>query len=56
MAISFMIACRRFFGMKTGQTLQEFGLEVKQLTDKDRADLTPALSKELGETIEERKA
>jgi len=37
--VTFIMACRDFFGMKQGQTLQEFATEVKQLTPEDRKDM-----------------
>lgn len=43
----FMTACKRFFGMKTGQTLLEFRNEVGALTPADRAEMKPHLEKEL---------
>ena len=46
--ISFMSACLRFFGLLPGQTKLQFGQEVKLLTDTDRAEMAPMLSKELG--------
>lgn len=36
---TFIMACREFFGLKTGQTLQEFAAEVRALEPKDRADM-----------------
>jgi hypothetical protein len=36
---SFIAACREFFGMKFGQTLQEFAKEVKELTPEDRVEM-----------------
>jgi hypothetical protein len=47
----FIVACKQYFGFKHGQTLLEFKEEVKQLTDKDRADMIPGLEKELGIVI-----
>lgn len=37
--MSFIAACRKFFGTKPGQSLQEFAAEVRALTDKDKTDL-----------------
>lgn len=37
--MTFVAACNTFFGRKPGQTLQEFNGELKQLTDKDRAEM-----------------
>ena len=38
--MSFVMACSSHFGRKPGQTLQEFNRELKELTPKDREDLT----------------
>jgi uncharacterized protein YcgL (UPF0745 family) len=43
MQMSFMNACRHFFGQKPGQTLQQFGAEIKQLTEADRAEIKAGL-------------
>lgn len=43
-------ACREYFGLKTGQTLQEFVAELKQLTEADKAELI-ALFPSVGFTI-----
>jgi hypothetical protein len=37
---SFAVACKDFFGFKPGQTMTDFMNELRQLTDKDKADLT----------------
>lgn len=37
--VTFVMACREFFGLLPNQTLQEFVAEVRALTQKDRADL-----------------
>lgn len=36
---SFVGACREFFGIKSGQTLQEFAAELRQLTPEDKAEM-----------------
>ena len=41
--MTFMAACRDFFGLKPNQTPIEFGKEIKELTDKDRAAITEGL-------------
>lgn len=38
-SMSFIAACRTFFGILPNQQLSEFAKEVKALTDKDRTDL-----------------
>lgn len=35
----FVVACKKFFGFKDGQTLKEFSEELKQLTIEDRKEL-----------------
>lgn len=46
--ISFTIACKNFFGMKTGETLAEFSAEIKALTPADREEMAPLLGVALG--------
>lgn len=36
---TFVSACREYFGLKPGETLQEFLAEVKQLNEADRKEL-----------------
>lgn len=36
---TFIMACREFFGMLPGQTLQEFAKEIRELPTKDKADM-----------------
>lgn len=38
--MSFIAACRTFFGLKPNESLQEFVKEIKDLAEKDKADLT----------------
>jgi hypothetical protein len=40
---TFMAACRDFFGLHHGQTAMEFGKELKQLTEADRAEIKAGL-------------
>jgi len=37
--MSFIKACSTFFGRREGQSLAEFGQEIKALTEQDRKDL-----------------
>lgn len=37
--VTFVMACREFFGMLPNETLQEFIAEVRKLTEKDRKDM-----------------
>lgn len=37
MQVSFVSACRTFFGLKPGQTLTQFSQEIKALSPADRA-------------------
>jgi hypothetical protein len=46
--MTFMAACKEFFGQKEGQTNLDFGKEVKALTQQDREDLKPGLEAALG--------
>lgn len=50
--ISFMAACKQFFGLLPGQTSLEFGQEVKKLTQEDRDEMRPQLEKILGVEIQ----
>lgn len=38
--MKFTPACLEFFGKHPDQSLQEFAAELKELTEKDRSDLT----------------
>jgi len=49
--ISFMSACKEFFGVREDQTLPQFGQEVKALTPDDRKEMAPGLSKMLGKEV-----
>lgn len=46
--VSFIVGCKRFFGLKPEQTSAQFVAEVKALTPADRAELAPLLTLELG--------
>lgn len=48
MSMGFTIASRKFFGLKDGETLNEFIAEVRALTDKDREEMAPLIAKEIG--------
>lgn len=43
--MTFMAACKDFFGLKPGQTALEFGKEIKALTDLDKAEIRAGLEK-----------
>jgi hypothetical protein len=49
--MSFMAACRDFFGMKPNQRPLEFGAEIKALNEAERAYFRVELEK-LGYTIQ----
>lgn len=51
--LSFMAACRKYFGTRDGQTALDFGKEVRALTADDRKELAPLLAKELGCIVQE---
>jgi hypothetical protein len=40
---AFTAACKEFFGFKPGQTLREFGEELKALTFNDKMELASGL-------------
>ena len=40
---SFLAAMKDFFGMQPGQSLKDFGAELKKLTDEDRAEFKAGL-------------
>jgi hypothetical protein len=46
--VSFVIACKRFFGIREGESLMDFNTEVKALTNADRAEMAPLLGAALG--------
>jgi hypothetical protein len=50
--MSFVTACHTYFGRKSGQSLLEFGAELKALTSQDRRELVQLLSVELGTEVE----
>lgn len=41
--MTFMAACKDFFGLHPGQTGLQFGQEIKALTADDRAEITKGL-------------
>lgn len=43
--LTFMAACRDFFGLKEGQSAMDFGKELKELNDADRAEIKAGLEK-----------
>lgn len=43
--LTFMGACKDFFGLKPGQTALQFGQEIKALTDADKAEIKDGLEK-----------
>lgn len=42
--MTFMSACRDFFGVKPGQTAVQFGKEVMALNDSDRKEIAEGLA------------
>lgn len=46
-----MVVLKNYFGMKEGQTLNEFNEEVKKLTPEDKEELVIGAAKELGYTV-----
>ena len=51
--MKFIVACKKFFGLKEDQKLGAFVTEVKKLTSKDGDDLRPGLEKALETSIED---
>lgn len=51
--MKFIVACKKFFDKKPGQSLSNFLEEVKTLTPEDKLELKPLLEKELGDKIED---
>jgi hypothetical protein len=43
--VSFMSACRAFFGQLPGQTAMQFGHELMALTNDDRQEIAAGLAK-----------
>jgi hypothetical protein len=43
--LTFMAACRDFFGVREGQTAMDFGKELKELPPQDRAEIKEGLTK-----------
>lgn len=43
--MTFIAACRQFFGMKPGQSLTDFGKEIRELPQKDREEIAAELRK-----------
>lgn len=43
--MTFMAACKDFFGLKEGQKPLEFGREVQALTAEDKAEIKSGLEK-----------
>lgn len=43
MARSFVAACKEFFGFKEGQTLTEFGAELKALSYEEKLEIAAGL-------------
>lgn len=45
---SFIAACREYFGFKPGQSLTEFGAEIKELSYEDKLELAEGMRKHGG--------
>jgi hypothetical protein len=43
--LTFMSACRDYFGLKPDQSPVQFGKEIKELTEADRAEIKAGLEK-----------
>lgn len=44
-------ACHKYFGKKEGQTLSQFAVELKALTEKDKHELAVMLEPIMGEIV-----
>lgn len=51
MAKAFVVAAKEIFGLKPGQSLMEFKKECDELTDADRAEMAPLMSKVVGDEV-----
>ena len=51
MAIGLMGACAKYFGKKEGQSVGDFGKEIKELPPADRAWFASELTKVLGTEV-----
>lgn len=49
--ISFMGACKSYFGLQEGQSAVNFAKEVRALSDDDRKEIKPQLESQLGVQI-----
>lgn len=50
--LTFLQACKDFFGLKDGQSTMDFAKEVKALTEQDRSDIKNGLEKNGYEIIQ----
>lgn len=50
--MSFMGACKSYFGLQEGQSAVNFAKEVRALTPADRTELVPQLETQLGISIQ----
>lgn len=41
--LSFVAACKRFFGFKDGQSISEFGRELKDLTHAEKLEIAQGM-------------
>jgi hypothetical protein len=49
--ISFAVACKKFFGLLSGQGIGAFVADIRNLTKEDRTEMAPLLSAALGEDV-----
>ena len=47
-----LVVLQKFFGYKPGQTLQEFNVEIKALSDSEKRELAELAAKELGVEVD----
>jgi hypothetical protein len=46
-----IVLFKEFFGMKQGQTLQEFSNEVKELSEPEKVELAALICAQTGDTL-----
>lgn len=50
--LTFMAACKDYFGLKPGQTSLEFGKEIKELSQADREEIKAGLESQGYEIVQ----
>jgi len=47
-----LVVLKQFFGYKSGQDLKGFGAEIKELSDKEKRDLSELAAQEMGVEVD----